>query len=289
MGIVRFLQSFLIMLVLSLLTFPAFAVERVSLSRHAYAHHYLANIKKLGKRRGESGKAEKFILKTVETTVPSHSTEVDSNAEGKSEAVRPTDSSSINGKVNLSIPAQPVLSSASRRPTLIDKTYLDAYTILQESNSCSRFFGGPGVATIVLNSLHPRLETALIDNQIGIRMTGPVTVVRDFQTGISYRLFKKALVNLMGPFYRSVNSRSQGFFRKIGYYLANTREARVLMLLHELGHLLPNPDGSWLLPDDGDNHVQVAANTATIMDKCSEQIKSLRTERVPSASTVVLR
>jgi hypothetical protein len=176
-----------------------------------------------------------------------------------------------------------------QRPTLIDKTYLDAYTILKESNSCSQFFGGPRAATVVLNSLHPRLETSVIENHVGISMFGTITIVKDFQIGMSYRLFKKSLVNLMGPFYRSVNSKSQAFFHKIGYYLANTREARVSMLLHELGHLLPSPDGGWLLPDDGDDHIQVAANTATIMEKCSEQIKSLSMVRVPSASTLILR
>jgi hypothetical protein len=51
------------------------------------------------------------------------------------------------------------------------------------------------------------------------------------------------------------------------------------MLLHELGHLLRGPDGRWLLPDDGGNEVQSATNTMTIMDKCSEQIKSLNLQR----------
>jgi len=47
------------------------------------------------------------------------------------------------------------------------------------------------------------------------------------------------------------------------------------MLLHELGHLLPDTQGRWLLPDDGNNPIQVAANTSTIMQRCSEQIKRL--------------
>lgn len=163
----------------------------------------------------------------------------------------------------------------STQLSLIDKAYLDAYTILKETNSCSRFFGGPRIATSALNSLRARLKTALVENHVGISMFGPFTLVTDFQTGVSYRLFQNALVNLRGPFYRSANYQSRNFFKRIGYYPANTREARVTMLLHELGHLLPGSDGRWLLPDDGNNPVQIAANTATIMDKCSEQINSL--------------
>lgn len=160
--------------------------------------------------------------------------------------------------------------------TLLDKAYLDAYAILNVSNSCSRFFGGPRIATSALNALRQRLKTSVVENHIGISMFGPFIFVRDFQTGASYRLFQNALVNLIGPFYRSTNSsKSQSFFKKIGYYPANTREARVTMLLHELGHLLPGSDGRWLLPDDGNNPVQIAANTATIMNQCSEQIKTL--------------
>jgi hypothetical protein len=277
----RFLQSFIITLVCHFSTFAALPVERAGLSRRDYAHHNLVDIKKLSKRPDESVKPEKFILKTVEATIASPRTEVDSNALGQPKVALSTDKPSISGHVNLSIPAQPLWSNSSGQPTLIDKTYLDAYAILRENNSCSRFFGGPRVATVVLNSLYPKLETSLIENHVGISMSGSITMVTDFQTGASYRLFKRAFVNLTGPFYRSANSKSQGFFHKIGYYLANTREARVTMLLHELGHLLRGSDGLWLLPDDGDSHVQVAANTATIMNKCSEQIKALSMESVP--------
>ncbi len=178
-------------------------------------------------------------------------------------------------KVTRSIPAQSLLSNYLMEQSLIDKAYLDAYAILNESNSCSRFFGGSRIATSALNSLRPRLKTSVIENHVGISMFGPFTLVTDSQTGVSYRLFQNVVVNLRGPFYRSDNYRSQIFFKKIGYYPANTREARVTMLLHELGHLLPGSDGRWLLPDDGGNPIQIAANTATIMDKCSEQIKSL--------------
>jgi hypothetical protein len=277
----RFLKSFVIALVCCFSTFATLPIERARLSNKVYAHHHLADIKKLSKKPDESSKSEKFILKPVETSVASDIAEVESSASGESKVALSTDKPSIHGQVNLNIPAQSLWISSSRPPTLIDKTYLDAYTILRESNSCSRFFGGPRVATVVLNSLYPILETSLIENHVGITMSGSITFVTDFQTGVRYRLFKRALINLRGPFYQSANSKTQDFFHKIGYYLANTREARVTMLLHELGHLLRGPDGGWLLPDDGDSHVQVAANTATIMNKCSEQIKALGMESAP--------
>jgi hypothetical protein len=158
---------------------------------------------------------------------------------------------------------------------LIERAYQDAYTILKESNPCSQFFGGSHIATSALSSLRSRLKTAMAETHVGISMFGSYTMVKDFQTGASYRLFQNALVNLLGPFYRSANFKSQSFFKRIGYYPANTREARVTMLLHELGHLLLGSDGRWLLPDDGNNPLQIAANTTTIMEKCSLQIKAL--------------
>lgn len=238
-------------------------------------------LKKLNRKPEKPARFEKFIVKTVEILMPAQSNAIASNAEKEQGDARTTsDNSSTFNQANPNIPIQPLFSSSERQPTLIDKSYLDAYAILRERNSCSRFFGGPRPATDVLNHLYSRLKsTALKENGIGIIMSGPITFGKDAQTGVSYRLFKDAVVNLRGPFYQSVNSRSRGFFHKIGYYFANTREARVTMLLHELGHLLPDSKGGWLLPDDGGNYLQVAANTVIIMDRCSEQIKDLSVQR----------
>jgi hypothetical protein len=268
-------QTFTLTLIWTLFMSATALGEQVRTSARVAAHQYTAKTKELSKTSGEPVKLEKFILKIVENSLPSQTTTVDSEVERKSQIVLPSDRDSISGKATLSIPVQPLLDGYSMQSSLIDKAYLDAYTILKESNSCSRFFGGAHIATSALNSLYPRLKTAVVENHVGISMYGPFTFVRDFKTGVSYRLFQNALVNLRGPFYRSANERSQNFFKKIGNYPANTREARVTMLLHELGHLLPGSDGSWLLPDDGGNHIQIAANTATIMERCSEQIKTL--------------
>jgi hypothetical protein len=286
MSIGRFLKSFALMLVIPLLTYANASLEHLKLVQRADSTHYLTNTKELSKTPGAPLKFEKFILRIDETLALSDKDASDAKVKLKPDVEPPSDKMSdkivVFAKANLSIPEQPLfsISSSDRRLTLIDKTYLDAYAILQESNSCTQFFGGPRIATSILNSLHPRLKkTSLAENPAGIGMFGPITTVTDFQTGASYRLFEKALVNQAGPFYQSLNYQSQGYFHKIGYFPANTREARVSMLLHELGHLLRGPDGRWLLPDDGGNEVQSATNTMTIMDKCSEQIKSLNLQR----------
>jgi hypothetical protein len=277
MGLRRFSQTFTLTLLFYLLTCVAASGERAGLRRHGPTNHYPTITKELSKTKDEPLKIEKFIKQSVESITASQADGAASRAEEKPEAARPGDVSSVPGKVNLNIAVRPLLSRSSQPRSLLERAYLDAYSILQESNSCSRFFGGPRIATGVLNSLQPRLQTAVIENHVGINMLGPVTFVTDYETGVNYRLFQKALVNLRGPFYKSANYQSQNFFHKIGYYPANTREARVTMLLHELGHLLPDSQGHWLLLDDGNNPLQVAANTSTIMQKCREQINSLST------------
>lgn len=174
---------------------------------------------------------------------------------------------------SLRVPAPPL--SLPARPSLIDKAYADAYAILSENNSCSSFYGGPRLATVVLNAVRPRLQTTVATSNVGIVMFGPIIWATDAGTGLSYRLFKKTEVNLAGPFFRSTSSLTQTFFRSIGRYPANTRKARVLMLLHELGHLTPGEAGGWLLPDDGNDSAQVAANTDKVLAQCGAQIDAL--------------
>lgn len=272
MPVGRLLQAFIITLFIAFITCAAVAQENARLKSPADAPRSAANTQE----SDEPALFWKFMVKAVDTHEPSVTRILISKAEGESVAARPGDNSSTSRAVNLSIAAPPLFDSSSRQLTLIDKTYLDAHAILRESNSCSQFFGGPRVATSILNFLHPRLQdSTLAEDHIGIRMFGAITFGTDFQTGASYRLFQQVRVNTRGPFYQSINSRSQDFFKTIGHYPANTREARVAMLLHELGHLLRGADGRWLLADDGGDNAQIAANTMTIMGKCSEQIKSL--------------
>ena len=213
----------------------------------------------------ESGRAQaKFILNSVATATPAPAEVLEAEAKA---AAEPTASASLVA------PAPPL--DLPERPSLLDKAYLDAYAIVSENNSCSGFFGGPRMATVALNALRPRLQTAVLLNNVGIAMHGQIINGTDAKTGLRYRLFQKSQVNLSGPFFRSASNLTQGFYRSIGRYPANTRRARALMLLHELGHLVPSGGGRWLLPDDGNDPVRVAANTDTVMDTCGEQIDSL--------------
>ncbi|HJU54947.1 MAG TPA: hypothetical protein VJ715_10255 [Pyrinomonadaceae bacterium] len=230
---------------------PALVLTLLFATYAACARPCLAQTIELSRTSDEPFKSESFI-KPATTPAPSRAEPV---------------------AVSLSVPV-PLLNLPAR-PSLLDKAYLDTYAILSEDNTCSRFFGGPRLATVVLNALRPRLETTVVANNVGIVMSGPIISGTDGGTGLAYRLFKKAQVNLTGPFFRSSNSQSQTFFRVIGRYPANTRKARVLMLLHELGHLVPGANGRWLLPDDADNHVQISANTDLVMQRCVAQIDSL--------------
>lgn len=240
---------------------PALVLTLLFATYAVCARTCLAQTVELSQTPDEPSNMDRFFLKY--TTL----------ASSRAETAQPGNNSAKPATISLKLPV-PILNLPAR-PSLIDKAYLDAYTILSENNSCSNFFGGPRLATVVLNALRPRLETALVTNNVGIIMSGPLISATDAGTGLAYRLFKKAQVNLIGPFFRSTNNQSQTFFRSIGRYPANTRKARVLMLLHEMGHLVPSANGGWLLPDDADNHIQVSINTDLVMQRCGAQIEAL--------------
>jgi hypothetical protein len=106
-------------------------------------------------------------------------------------------------------------------------------------------------------------------------MSGRVTNVTNSQTDQEYRLFEKVSLNVNGPFYRKKNSNWDPMLPRIGNFEPNTKEARALILLHELGHSIKGRDGNWLLPDDGDNAGTSRENSRKIEDICGEQIKGL--------------
>ena len=246
-------------LTLLLTTYAAALDERVSWSGASSSPSLR------GPAPSEPYRVEKFILNSAAAaTTPAETIEVGDSAGGAEPAAA----------VSLILPSPPLELPA--RPSLIDRAYADAYAILSENNSCSGFFGGPRLATVVLNGLRPRLKTTVLSSNVGIVMYGPIINGTDARTGLRYRLFKTAQVNLRGPFFHSASNLTQTFFRSIGGYAANTRKARVLMLLHELGHLAPaGGGGGWLLPDDGGDPVRVSANTDTVMGMCAAQIDSL--------------
>lgn len=162
------------------------------------------------------------------------------------------------------------------RDKLYEAAYMDAYSILSADNQCSRFYGGSSIAVTVFNQLIGQLRPDYdSDYKVGISMLAPVNFIQDQKTGYEYRLFAAAKVNLNGPFYKGQAASLDRHMPNIGHFQANTREARVLLLLHELGHLVKGQDKSWLLPDDGDDPFLSARNTRKVEAQCSKQIREL--------------
>jgi len=156
----------------------------------------------------------------------------------------------------------------------LQKAYLDSYSILSQNNSCSQFFGGPPSIS-ALNELLGQLRVSHLDKQIAIRMSGETMVVTNAESGFRYRLFKKAEINLDGPFYLTNNLPSGRTVPSVGDFSPSTREARVTVLLHELGHLVRKSNGEYLLPNDGADFGISRQNTDRILAVCGEQIRRL--------------
>ncbi|MCA1616208.1 MAG: hypothetical protein LC800_19320 [Acidobacteria bacterium] len=159
---------------------------------------------------------------------------------------------------------------------LYRKAYADVYRILSAENACSRFYGGPARAALVFNKFAERLRTGwLPEARTGSSMSGGYYNVTHAPTGQTYRLFEKAVLNNEGPFYRRHVSAGANLIPRVGGFGPATREARALILLHELGHLLRGADGEWLLKDDGHDAHLSARNTAVVEDNCGAQIRAL--------------
>lgn len=171
-------------------------------------------------------------------------------------------------------PPEALLLANANQLTRLDEAYLDAFSILKEDSACSAFYGGPS-AILVLNLLKQQLTHIHLDlnRTVAVRMSGQITTIKNFPYRLSFRLFAKAQLNLTGPFYRSSASYPGG---SIGGFLPNTREARVTILLHELGHLIQKQDQQWVLPDDGGNVHRSQENTMRVVGVCGKQINHLR-------------
>jgi len=162
-------------------------------------------------------------------------------------------------------------SKDERRLNALDKAYLDAYTILRDENPCSRLFGGPA-AIEALNELVMKLRPAYLDRQIAVRMSGEITMFRNASNGFSFRMFEKAEINMSGSFYRS-NTPSERRIPLVADFQPNTRQTRVALLLHELGHLVRGADKKWLLTDDGNDIERSMKNTDYVVDACRDEIE----------------
>ena len=127
----------------------------------------------------------------------------------------------------------------------------------------------------VLNLLVGQARKDYFSNTIAMRMHGETIIWHDARTNARYRLFTKVRINGNGPFYKGGNARSERSITGVGSFDANTEEVRVLILLHELGHLIKRPDGQWLLPDDGGNDELSRKNSRKIEEVCRDEFKRL--------------
>lgn len=157
----------------------------------------------------------------------------------------------------------------------LTQAYFDVFKILSDQNTCSRFYGDPRVATTVLNSLVTLVESRPLVREISFQMMGRPRLIRDPATGVRYRLFDTAMVNVNGSFYQRRPDPMHKFPSDVGNFGPGTRRARALILLHELGHLIESDNGVWLIPDDGRNGPQSKANTLRIQQMCHAQLKTL--------------
>lgn len=166
-------------------------------------------------------------------------------------------------------------SSLIEDDRVLGSAYYDTLSILSTPNECSDFFGGPSASVEIFNSLVGKVRKDYFSPSIGIRMTGAAINVFNAETKLRYRLFDKVSINGNGPFYRKKYSLASPSVPGVGSFYANTKEARVLMFLHELGHIVKGQSGDWLLPDDGQDEELSRQNTKQIEDVCGDQIRHL--------------
>ena len=157
---------------------------------------------------------------------------------------------------------------------VLGSAYYDTVSILSSNNPCSDFFGGPDTVEI-FNELVSKIRKDVLAVGIGMRMSGATTNVHDAKTNKKYRVFEKVSLNSNGPFYRKKAALWEPTVPRVGTFAPSTKEARVLILLHELGHVVRGADGQWLLPDDGKDEGASRSNSYKIEDVCQNEIQGL--------------
>jgi hypothetical protein len=169
-------------------------------------------------------------------------------------------------------PSRPLV--VTRKDWNITQAYIDVFKILSNPNTCSEFYRGPRTATIVLNGFVTRVKSQSLLREVSFEMAGP-RIIRDPATGASYRLFEKTMVNTNGSFYQRRADPLRKFPSDVGNFAPGSRAARALILLHELGHLIQDENGEWLIPDDGFDKTQSKANTLRVQQVCGKELKAL--------------
>jgi hypothetical protein len=182
--------------------------------------------------------------------------------------------------VNVSVEINNATTSAPRvKPVpheLVEQAIHDAIAIVSRNDSCGRFYGETKTAEEVLRRLATQFQVHLLgDSRTGIEMSGHFTYFGRKEKQLGYRLFATATINSRGPFLKAKAFPAEPHVPPVGAFRPNTREARVLMLLHEVAHLVRGEDGNWLIPDDGNAPALSRRNTALVESQCRAQILSL--------------
>ena len=190
----------------------------------------------------------------------------------------------MKGEIRTAAPEEAVTASEERpRPVLfshkdweLTQAYSDVFKILSDENTCSDFYGGPRRATTVLNGFVPLVQSHRLLKELSFEMTGRPRIIHNPITGLSYRLFDRAIVNSDGSFYHRRLDSLRRFPADVGSFPPGTRQARALILLHELGHLMEGDDGAYLLPDDGHDGALSNRNTLLVQHACRMQLETLK-------------
>lgn len=186
-------------------------------------------------------------------------------------------------KTNMSTSVPMAPSPLIAEDSVLSSAYYDTLSILSSENFCSEFFGGPDSSVDIFNRFVNRVRKDHLQSPIGIRMSGLTTSVFNARTKKQYRLFDKVALNTKGPFYRQRVSNAEPVVPRVGSFQPNTREARMLIFLHELGHLVKKQDGDWLLPNDGGREDLSRNNTLKVEEVCGDEIKNVaKGETAPS-------
>lgn len=175
-------------------------------------------------------------------------------------------------------------SPAITRDKLLSTAYYDTLSILMGSNRCSEYFGGSAFAVKVFDQFAARIGKSYLSGTVGMRMSGQLTDMFDADANKHYRMFEKVAINQDGAFYRRRLPNSGSSIPNMGSFQPGTKEARVLILLHELGHLIQDPKGEWLLPNDGLDEELSRKNSRRIEGVCREEILTLnKSTGIPTA------
>ena len=183
----------------------------------------------------------------------------------------------------------PAPSPLVLKDKVLGSAYSNTLRILSTPNACSDFFQGPARRGRRLQGAHWQGAQGISDQRVlGMTMSGEVVNIHNSRTRKDYRVFSRVSVNLNGPFYRKRVSPTEPPLPRLGTFEANSNGVRVLMFLHELGHLMKGDDGNWLLPNDGKNDALSHQNTQKIEDVCGSQIRNLdhegKSEAQPEAA-----